>query len=114
MPGVPHRLERYWYIDTSEGAVVEDTEEMFESTDEERKQIGNYFETKEEAEQAVEKLKAWKRLQDAGVTFHAKVIDYKWYLMPKINDKSVTFKEAHEIYKDIDLVFGVKDNEGNQ
>lgn len=106
--------KEYWYIDTTEGTVVEHTQEMFELTDEERKQIGNYFETKEEAEQAVEKLKAWKRLQDAGVTFHAKVIDYKWYLMPKINDKSVNFKEAHEIYKDIDLVFGVKDNEGNQ
>lgn len=29
----------------------------------ELKQIGNYFETKEEAEKAVEKLKAWKRLK---------------------------------------------------
>jgi hypothetical protein len=30
------------------------------------KAIGNYFETKEEAEKAVEKLKAWKRLKDKG------------------------------------------------
>lgn len=30
------------------------------------KQIGNYFETEEEAEKAVEKLKAWKRLKDKG------------------------------------------------
>ena len=30
------------------------------------KEIGNYFETKKEAEQAVEKLKAWKRLRDKG------------------------------------------------
>lgn len=30
-----------------------------------RKQIGNYFKTKEEVEKAVEKLKAWKRLKDA-------------------------------------------------
>lgn len=77
------------------------------------REIGNCFNTKKEAEQAVEKLKAWKRLQDAGVTFHVKVIDYKWYLMPKTNDESVTFKDAHQIYKDIDLVFGVKDNEGD-
>ena len=73
--------------------------------------IGNYFETKEEAEQAVEKLKAWKRLQDAGLIFHAKVIDCKWYLMPKTN-KNMCFKEAHQLYKDINLVFGVKYNEG--
>ena len=33
---------------------------------EDYKQIGNYFETKEEAEKAVEKLKAWKRLKDKG------------------------------------------------
>lgn len=33
------------------------------------KQIGNYFETKEEAEKAVEKLKAWKRLKDKGFGF---------------------------------------------
>jgi hypothetical protein len=31
------------------------------------KTIGNYFETKEEAEKAVEKLKAWKRLKDGGL-----------------------------------------------
>ncbi len=35
----------------------------------ERKEIGNYFETKEEAEKAVEKLKAWKRLKDARLKF---------------------------------------------
>ena len=39
------------------------------------KQIGNYFETKEEAEKVVEKLKAWKRLKDKG----AKIIDYECY-----------------------------------
>ncbi len=33
------------------------------------KQIGNYFETKEEAEKAVERLKAWKRLKDKGFRF---------------------------------------------
>ena len=33
------------------------------------KQIGNYFNTKEEAEKAVEKLKAWKRLKDNGFKF---------------------------------------------
>lgn len=34
------------------------------------KEIGNYFETEEEAEQAVEKLKAWKRLKDKGFRFN--------------------------------------------
>ena len=33
------------------------------------KEIGNYFETKEEAEKAVECLRAWKRLKDKGFKF---------------------------------------------
>lgn len=36
---------------------------------ERHKSIGNYFETKEETEKAVEKLKAWKRLRDKGFRF---------------------------------------------
>ena len=40
-----------------------------DDVDDFNKSIGNYFETKEEAEKAVEKLKAWKRLKDKGVTF---------------------------------------------
>lgn len=105
--------KEYWYIE-SDGSIIQNHKPTYINyLLDGLKVIGNYFETKEEAEQAVKKLKAWKRLQDAGVTFHVKVIDYKWYLMPKVNTESVTFKEAHEIYKDIDLVFGVKDNEGN-
>lgn len=34
-----------------------------------RKIIGNYFDTREEARQAAEKLKAWKRLKDKGFKF---------------------------------------------
>ena len=33
------------------------------------KTICNYFETREEAEKAVKKLKAWKRLKDSGLKF---------------------------------------------
>lgn len=40
-----------------------------EKTTNKIKEIGNYFETKEEAEKAVEKLKAWKRLKDKGFRF---------------------------------------------
>ena len=61
--------KEYWYIDTTEGSAVERTCEGFELTDKERKEIGNYFETREEAEKAVEKLKAWKRLKDNHFKF---------------------------------------------
>ena len=61
--------KEYWYIDSCGGAL----QEYFDGgcIDIQRKQIGNYFGTKEEAEKAVEKFKAWKRLKDKGfkITF---------------------------------------------
>ena len=76
------------------------------------KEIGNYFETKEEAEKAVRKLKAWKRLKDKGFKFNGETCDYK-------SDKhfgSVFFEtdgymldvyeDTSEFYDDIDLIFG--------
>lgn len=59
--------KKYWYVSRF-GYVVEDIDEDFDA-DKQRKEIGNYFETKEEAERAVEKLKAWKRLKDRGFKF---------------------------------------------
>lgn len=41
-------------------------EEIWHKALKRRKEIGNYFETEEEAKQAVEKLKAWQRLKDKG------------------------------------------------
>ena len=47
--------DEYWYTD-SEGNV--DSCKKFDELDRPAKEIGNYFETKAEAEKAVEKLKA--------------------------------------------------------
>lgn len=76
------------------------------------KEIGNYFGTKEEAEQAVEKLKAWKRLKDIGFKFYAYKIEYKAnallrlpseaYFDMKISDDELTNKQIKE---DLDLFF---------
>ena len=63
------------------------------------KEIGNYFETKEEAEQAVEKLKAWKRLKDR----HFKFDDYD------ILNQTATWlvsREYDQYEIDIKLLFG--------
>lgn len=57
--------KEYWYVYGTSvqcGMVGDLVEDGFE-------QIGNYFETKEEAERAVEKLCAWKRLKDKGFRF---------------------------------------------
>jgi hypothetical protein len=63
---VPEEPKEYWYIDTSMMEVTYNTLGAESDVEEFNKQIGNYFETKEEAEKAVEKLKAWKRLKDKG------------------------------------------------
>lgn len=56
-----------WWLD-SEGHVY-NTGRVNEYCFERSKEIGNFFETKEEAEKAVEKLKAWARLKYGGVKF---------------------------------------------
>lgn len=57
----------WWYIDIH--LVVKRGEIYLSNYAEILKEIGNYFETREEAEKAVEKLKAWKRLKDKGFKF---------------------------------------------
>ena len=63
------------------------------------KSIGNYFETKEEAEKAVEKLKAWKRLKDKGFRFVK-------YDTEHCGISTIYFIYDNEIdKKDLDLLF---------
>lgn len=62
----------FWFIDPEILIACESTDPLLcdkKVAIETMKQIGNYFETKEDAEKAVEKLKAWKRLKDKGFKF---------------------------------------------
>lgn len=65
--------KEYWYIDSACDGDIDRTEifdcEHCKRIDEFNKSIGNYFDTREEAKKAVEKLKAWKRLKEAGFEF---------------------------------------------
>ena len=69
---VPEEPKEYWFIDEF-GLVQKEIEYYYEENKEavhdKRIAVGNYFETREEAEEAVEKLKAWKRLKDKGFRF---------------------------------------------
>ena len=72
----PEEPKRYWFIDAF-GNIVQNEitkhcgDEYTDMTHdhENQKLIGHYFETKEEAERAVEWLRAWKRLKDKGFKF---------------------------------------------
>ena len=77
-----------------------------------QREIGNYFETREEAEKAVEKLKAWKRLKDARFEFGT----IKYNLDEESSstiayDGIITIEGmAYEDFaEDLDLLFGGED-----
>lgn len=74
---------------------------------EKRKEIGNYFETKEEAEKAVEKLKTWKRLKDKGLEFDGWVLpDRRIGLSLPASFFPCKGRIDKETEKDLDLLFG--------
>ncbi|MBO7732979.1 MAG: hypothetical protein J6S67_10510 [Methanobrevibacter sp.] len=96
--------KEYWFIDY-DGGIVPFNRNKETATDKLMKAIGNYFETKEEAELAVRKLKAWKRLKDNGFRFQFWVSSYSGdsisFFIDWINANS-----KKEIENDLDLLFG--------
>lgn len=73
--------------------------------------IGNLFDTKEEAEKSAEKLRAWKRLKDNGISFSLDIMDNKGTPYIKIHSKHErgTFQKVMEITHDLYLIFGGED-----
>lgn len=99
---VPEEPKEWWYIDIHGPHKVTNDDEYYQQVKAASKEIGNYFETKEEAEQAVEKLKAWKRLKDKGLhvtTFY--VEDGSLVIRAKTHNSS-----GAENWEDLDLLFG--------
>ena len=90
------------------GAVMEckDTEdEIFRNQG--QREIGNYFETQEEAEKAVEKLKAIKRLKDYNVKFNLDFVKNKIDFTYSINNTLLdVLDEEEQIFNNMKIVFG--------
>lgn len=61
------RLKTVWWLD-NEGNVHHGSR-FYDDCFKKNKEIGNYFDSEEEAKRAVEKLKALKRLRDKGFRF---------------------------------------------
>lgn len=93
--------KEYWYIDY--GGRIKSINDSGDEEDIARKSIGNYFETNEEAEKAVEKLKAWKRLKDKGFKFK-RISDYDGTAIIIRGDSVST--DVIKVFDDIDLIFG--------
>lgn len=109
-------LNEEWedYEEPEVGFIIEPMEEDcvsaddsgYEESDVERaKELGIWFESEEEAERAVEKLKAWKRLKDKGFRLnHWKEAQ----LRPNMSCVAITgnIKVDEETKSDLDLLFG--------
>ena len=71
---VPEEPKTCWYLDCN-GEPMEKSE-IANYYNPAMIEIGNYFSSREEAELAVRKLKAWKRLKDKGFRLNAVVDDF--------------------------------------
>lgn len=74
-----------------------------------QREIGNYFDTREEAEKAVEKLRAWKRLKDKGFRF----VEWQQHGITEdgVMDGAVYFEDAKNVNRsDLDLLFSQGDD----
>ena len=98
--------KEYWCIDWTGGVNHITALDDVDKYEENKKEIGNYFETEEEAERAVEKLKAWKRLKDKGFRFNGYDLGYdtnKEFCGKALFDGGPF---CFEVRKDLDLLFG--------
>lgn len=100
----PEEPKEYWYIDIN-GEIMFDNVE--DDTVKVMREIGNYFDTREEAEQAVEKLKAWKRMKDYNVKFNLDFVRNKIDFTYSINNLLLDALDGEEqIFRNMRIVFG--------
>ena len=108
----PEEPKEYWFIDEF-GLVQKEIEYYYEDNKEavhdKRITVGNYFETKEEAEKAVEKLKALTKLCKKGFEFNSVEMFGSGLIRIEasipINEKT-TLQERSNITDSLYLLFG--------
>ena len=93
--------KEYWCIDWTGGVNHITLLDGSDTYEENKKEIGNYFKTKEEAEKAVEKLKAWKRLRDNGFKF-----DYESWKNSPLDEIAYHYdlEKMESVYKDLEII----------
>lgn len=106
----PKDSEYYWYIGykndirrTKYHHISDFADNQVTAT---RKEIGNCFESLEEAELAVRKLKAWKRLKDKGFRFNSCKIEMREIIVPEITITAFIDTEQPEMLNLVNLLFG--------
>lgn len=96
--------KEFWYIEPN-GVIarIDEWDCCTENDREVMRLIGNCFETKEEAEKAVEKLKAWKRLKGTITRIDRASFDDVGTATLFIRYEG---KDHKKVQKDLDLLFG--------
>ena len=99
--------KEYWYIE-ADGSIIQNHKPTYiNHLLDGLKSIGNYFETKEEAEKAVERLCAWKRLKDYNVKFNLDFVKNKIDFTYTINNPLLDVLDGEEqIFNNMKIVFG--------
>lgn len=96
--------KEYWFFSgRGEVRCIEDENTVF---DKDHKSIGNYFSSREEAELALSKLKAWKRLKDKGFRFTDDFTYGEYYGCGSIRFIIFPSKKEKYVKDDLDLLFG--------
>lgn len=97
----PEEPEEHYFISNCGEVKPERGHSLYRN---QRIEIGNDFETKEEAEKAVAKLKAWRRLKDKGFSFLCWSDDYTIdFLINGQNEEKICYDDP--IIADLDLLF---------
>lgn len=107
--------ETFWYISPT-GTPIKSTTSIYDPLEIHlMKRIGNYFESEEDAEMAVEKLVALKRLKDEGFRFTGySHYDWNGNESPAIAFEYSDFDKMFDdkrVVADLDLLFGDKDDD---
>lgn len=107
------KIKKYWWVSPLDCGAVEDDLKWNESEyddeiDKFNVEIGNYFKTEKEAEQAVEKLKAWKRLKDKGFKTIGWTIDdgLRVSICTNLDSDGIYDEGMKETKEDLDICFG--------
>lgn len=97
--------KEYWFIDYDGGILCRE----YDNSSAEKMMIsmGNHFNSLEEAEKVVERLRAWKRLKDYNVMFNLDFVKNKIDFTYSINNLLLDVLDGEEqIFNNMKIVFG--------
>ena len=101
--------KEWWYIDIHGPHKVTNNDEYYQQVKVASKEIGNYFDSREEAEKAVEKLKTLTKLCKKGFEFNSVEMFGSGFIRIEasipINEKT-TLQERSNITDSLYLLFG--------